>query len=116
MVSRHRKRGRASAGATESQFQAGGFSFHPEVYEWPVVGQAGTSARFKGSVLGQARVKAATAAGPIAAGDLLAVGAGGQAARMGAACYLPGSLVGTAMEGLDTAQGSGLIWVLVNPR
>jgi hypothetical protein len=30
--------------------------------------------------------------------------------------YRPGSLVGTAMQGLDAAQGSGLIWVLVNPR
>ena len=67
-------------------------------------------------VLGPAQVRASAAAGSFAAGDLLAVTGGGQATLMGAAGYVPGSLVGTAMESLDAAEGSGLIWVLVNPR
>jgi len=67
-------------------------------------------------VLGQAQVRAGALAGPIAAGDLLVAGAGGQATALGSAGYVPGSLIGTAMEGLDAAQGSRLIWVLVNPR
>jgi hypothetical protein len=67
-------------------------------------------------VLGAAQVRASTEAGGIAAGDLLAVAGEGQAAPMGAAGYVPGSLVGTAMEALEAAEGSGLIWVLVNPR
>jgi len=67
-------------------------------------------------VMGQAQVKANSLEGGIAAGDLLAAAADGQAAPMGATGYVPGSLVGAAMEALDAAQGSGLIWVLVNPR
>ena len=61
-------------------------------------------------------MRASTEAGVIAAGDLLAVAGDGQAGPMGAAGYVPGSLVGTAMEALDAAEGSGPIWVLVNPR
>jgi len=65
-------------------------------------------------VLGQAQVRASAAAGSITPGDLLAVGGEGQAARM-AGAYTPGTLLGTAMEALDAAQGSELIWVMVNP-
>ncbi len=39
----------------------------------------------------------------------------GQAALLGKD-YRPGSVIGTAMEGLDAAAGSGLIWVPVSPR
>jgi hypothetical protein len=66
-------------------------------------------------VLGPAQVRASAAAGAIAAGDLLAAAGDGQAARLGGT-YTPGSLLGTAMKPLDSAQDSGLIWVLVNPR
>ena len=30
--------------------------------------------------------------------------------------HAPGAIVGAAIEPLDTARGSGLIWVLVQPR
>jgi len=67
-------------------------------------------------VLGQAQSRVSAAAGPIAAGDLLAVAADGQAGLLIAGAYMPGTVIGTAMEALDATEGSGLIWVLVNPR
>jgi hypothetical protein len=68
-------------------------------------------------VLGPAQVKASALAREIRPGDLLVVGGDGQAAAMPAgSAYVPGTIVGTAMEALEVAQGSGLIWVLVQPR
>jgi len=67
-------------------------------------------------VLGVAQVKVDGGTTGIAAGDLLAVGTGGRAVVLGASSYVPGCLVGTAMEALDQALGGGTIWVLVSPR
>ena len=67
-------------------------------------------------VMGQAQVKASALAGSIAAGDLLAGAADGQAALLVAGGYVPGTVVGTAMEALDASQSGGLIWALVSPR
>ncbi len=36
-------------GNTEFQFQAGGFNFHTESFEWLVVSKAGNTAQLKGS-------------------------------------------------------------------
>lgn len=67
-------------------------------------------------VLGPAQVKASALAEGIRAGDLLAAAGQGQAATLLAGTYIPGSVLGTAMEALGVAQSSGLIWVLVQPR
>jgi hypothetical protein len=67
--------------------------------------------------LGPAQVKAVALGGEIRSGDLLVLAGEGAAARMvSGSAYLPGSMVGTAMEGLEAARGSGLLWVLVQPR
>jgi len=47
-VSRYQKGAQVPTGTTEFQFQAGGFNFHSETYEWLVVNQAGKNAQFKG--------------------------------------------------------------------
>ena len=48
-VSKYKKGANVPSGNTEFQFQAGGFNFHSDTYEWLVVNQAGTNAQFKGS-------------------------------------------------------------------
>jgi hypothetical protein len=73
-------------------------------------------------VTGAAQVKAEALSEGVLPGDLLAASAGGLATSAapaeinGLAYYPPGSILGMAMEPLDATQGSGLIWVLVNPR
>jgi hypothetical protein len=47
-VSKYKKGANVPTGNTEFQFQAAGFNFHSENYEWLVVNQGGTSAQFKG--------------------------------------------------------------------
>ena len=48
-VSKYKKGAQVPEGNTEFQFQAGGFNFHSEMYDWLVVNQDGTNAQFKGS-------------------------------------------------------------------
>jgi len=48
-VSKYKKGQNVPSGNTEFQFQAGGFNFHAETYEWLVVNQGGKNAQFKGS-------------------------------------------------------------------
>jgi PKD repeat protein len=48
-VSKYKKGASVPEGNTEFQFQAGGFNFHSETYDWLVVNQNGTNAQFKGS-------------------------------------------------------------------
>ena len=70
-------------------------------------------------VLGPAQVKADASPGSIRPGDPLTASNGGQATRAepvkvsGVEFYPPGAIIGKAMEPLDAAQGSGLVWVLV---
>ncbi|MBU0491720.1 MAG: hypothetical protein KKB13_07715 [Chloroflexi bacterium] len=73
-------------------------------------------------VLGPAQVKAAAGAGDIQPGDRLTAGSAGQVRKAApvkvgdVAFYPPGTIVGTAMEALDSDRASGLIWVLVRPQ
>jgi PKD repeat protein len=48
-VAKYKKGASVPEGNTEFQFQAGGFNFHSESYQWLVVNQDGTNAQFKGS-------------------------------------------------------------------
>ena len=48
-VSKYKKGASVPTGNTEFQFQAGGFNFHSDTYEWLVVNQNGANAQFKGS-------------------------------------------------------------------
>jgi hypothetical protein len=48
-VSKYKKGASVPSGNTEFQFQAGGFNFHSDSYEWLVVNQGGANAQFKGS-------------------------------------------------------------------
>ena len=48
-VSKYLKGAQVPTGTTEFQFQAGGFNFHSETYQWLVVNQGGKNAQFKGS-------------------------------------------------------------------
>ena len=48
-VSKHQKGATVPSGNTEFQFQAGGFNFHSDTYDWLVVNQGGDNAQFKGS-------------------------------------------------------------------
>ncbi|HNS51550.1 MAG TPA: choice-of-anchor Q domain-containing protein [Anaerolineae bacterium] len=48
-VSKYQKGAQVPTGTTEFQFQAGGFNFHSEAYEWLVVNQGSKNAQFKGS-------------------------------------------------------------------
>jgi len=48
-VSKYKKGTSVPEGNTEFQFQAGGFNFHSEIYEWLVVNKSGMNAQFKGS-------------------------------------------------------------------
>ena len=50
-VSKYLKGARVPSGNTEFQFDAVGFSFHSDAYEWLLVNQGGTNAQFKGSGL-----------------------------------------------------------------
>lgn len=71
-------------------------------------------------VLGPAQVKTDASMGSIRPGDLLtASGTNGQAMKAepvkvgGVEFYAPGTIIGKAMEPLDAAQGTDLIWALV---
>jgi hypothetical protein len=48
-VSKYKKGAQVPTGTTQFQFQAAGFTFYSETYEWLLVNQAGTNAQFKGS-------------------------------------------------------------------
>jgi hypothetical protein len=48
-VSKYKKGASVPEGNTEFQFQAAGFNFHSETYEWLVVNQGDKNAQFKGS-------------------------------------------------------------------
>ena len=48
-VSKYKKGAQAPTGTTQFQFDAAGFSFVSDTYEWLVVNQAGANAQFKGS-------------------------------------------------------------------
>ncbi len=47
-VSKYKKGANVPTGNTEFQFQAAGFNFHSDTYEWLVVNQGGANAQFKG--------------------------------------------------------------------
>ncbi len=48
-VSKYQKGATVPTGNTEFRFQAGGFNFHSDTYDWLVVNQGGDNAQFKGS-------------------------------------------------------------------
>jgi hypothetical protein len=48
-ISKYKKGAQVPTGTTAFQFDAAGFSFYSEAYEWLVVNQGGTNAQFKGS-------------------------------------------------------------------
>ena len=48
-VAKYKKGASIPIGNTQFQFQAGGFNFHSDTYQWLVINQGGTNAQFKGS-------------------------------------------------------------------
>jgi hypothetical protein len=48
LVSKYQKGATVPSGNTEFQFQAGGFNFHSDAYDWLVVNQGGANAQLKG--------------------------------------------------------------------